>query len=408
MSDIVDQTEAAPATAVGVSPVVRFEDLNVGTKVDALWHFDNFDRLRADGRAYFGDASGHEFWLMTRMADIRAALQAPALFSSRAVVPADPDPPYMWIPEMLDPPVHTRWRQLLGPIFSPSAVAKLEPRVRGRFREILDEIAPQGKCDYVADVALRFPNTIFMEIMGLPVSDAAQFQAWETDILHGTQGSDVALRAMNQVIGYFAGLVTERRRDPKDDLVSTALTFEIDGQPVSDEDLLSMCLLLFMAGLDTVAMQLSYSMMHLASHDEDRRRLVADPSMFPGAIEEFLRYYSFVTPGRKIVADASFGGCPVKAGQMAYLPLVSANRDPDEFADADRVLIDRADNRHIAFGAGPHRCLGSHLARQELRIGLVEWHARIPDYRLTAGVPIREHGGQIGLDNLALEWDVTD
>jgi cytochrome P450 len=291
-------------------------------------------------------------------------------------------------------------------MFSPAAVAKLEPRVTQRFDEILEEIAPRGHCDYVADVALRFPNTIFMEIMGLPVSDADQFQAWETDILHtGSVGNDVSLRAMNEVIAYFVGLVGERRKAPKDDLVSVATTFEIDGQRVSDDDLLSMCLLLFMAGLDTVAMQLSYSMMHLATHDDDRRRLVAEPSLFPTAMEEFLRYYSFVTPGRKVVHDTEVNGCPVKAGQMVYLPLVSANRDGSEFPDADKVVIDREVNRHIAFGAGPHRCLGSHLARQELRIGLMGWHARIPEYRLAEGAVIREHGGQIGLDNLPIEWD---
>ncbi len=398
--------ESQPATTEGERcPFVRFEEVHAPA-TDALWHFDNFDRLRDQARVHFGDASGHEFWMMTRMDDIRAALQAPQLFSSRAVVPIDPDPPYMWIPEMLDPPVHTKWRQLLGPMFSPAAVARLEPRVAQRFDEILDDIASRGECDYVADVALRFPNTIFMEIMGLPVGDADQFQVWETDILHtGATGNEKSLQAMNEVIAYFAGLVATRRQSPRDDLVSAAIGFEIDGQAVSDEDLLSMCLLLFMAGLDTVAMQLSYSMLHLATHDDDRRRVVEDPSLFPGAIEEFLRYYSFVTPGRKITADSEFHGCPVKAGQMAFLPLVAANRDPAEFSDADRVLIDRDENRHIAFGAGPHRCLGSHLARQELRIGLMDWHARIPHYRLADGAEIREHGGQIGLDNLPLVWD---
>ena len=388
-------------------PFIRYEDVNLGTKVDALWHFDNFDRLRDKAEVYFGDAAGHEFWMMTKMSDIRAALQAPQLFSNRAIVPPIPDPPYMLIPEMLDPPAHTRWRQLLGPLFSPTAVARLEPRVTARFNEILDDLVDRGECDYVADVALRFPNSIFMEIMGLPVADAAQFQAWETDILHTETGSEESLQAMNEVISYFADLVAERRSTPREDLVSAALNFEIDGRAVSDDDLLSMCLLLFMAGLDTVAMQLSYSMHHLATHDDDRRCLIEDPSLFPSAVEEFLRYYAFVTPGRKIMADADFHNCPLKAGQMAYLPLVSANRDPDEFPNADRVVIDRPDNRHIAFGAGPHRCLGSHLARQELRIGLTNWHARIPHYNLQRGVPVREHGGQIGLDNLPLEWTKT-
>jgi cytochrome P450 len=176
---------------------------------------------------------------------------------------------------------------------------------------------------------------------------------------------------------------------------------------VTDNDLLAFCLLMFMAGLDTVAMQLSYSMYHLAQHPDDRRRLVESPSLWDSAVEEFLRYYAFVSPSRKVMKDTEIAGCPVKAGQMVWLPLASANRDPEEFPEADTVLIDRTPNRHLAFGAGPHRCLGSHLARQELLIGLTEWHKRIPDYHLDAHVPVREHGGQVGLDNLPLVWDIS-
>lgn len=396
--------------AVRTDTKVDFSFIN-GRRCEALGHFAEFDRLRGLANFHAGTAQGatglHDFWLVTRMEHIREAFQTPTVFSNTAVVPSDPEPPYSWIPEMLDPPIHTKWRQLLGPLFSPAAVAQLETKVRARFNEILDEVAPRGHCDYVQDVALRFPNTIFMEIMGLPVTDAAQFQKWETDILHtGEQGGEVALNAMNAVIGYFAALVADRRQNPKDDLLSVAVGWQIDGTPVSEEDLLAMCLLMFMAGLDTVAAQLSYSTMHLATHDDDRARLVATPSLWPSAIEEFLRYYAFVTPGRKILQDVNLGGCPMKAGQMVYMPIVSANRDPAEFVDADKVVIDRQDNRHIAFGAGPHRCLGSHLARQELRIGLEEWHKRIPNYRVASGIPIVEHGGQIGLDNLPLEWDV--
>jgi cytochrome P450 len=163
---------------------------------------------------------------------------------------------------------------------------------------------------------------------------------------------------------------------------------------------------MFMAGLDTVAMQLSYSMWHLAKHPDDRARILADPTLFEPALEEFLRYYAFVSPGRKVMADAEIAGCPVKKGDMLFLPIASANRDPHEFVDADKVIIDRKDNRHLAFGAGPHRCLGSHLARQELLIGLKAWHERIPNYRLDPDIAITEHGGQVGLDNLPLLWDV--
>ena len=259
------------------------------------------------------------------------------------------------------------------------------------------------------DVALRYPNVIFMEIMGLPVEDAAQFQEWETDILHRgyeDDAGDIALKAMQEVMAYFGTMIEDRRANPRNDLVSDALTWEIDGEKIPEAELHALCLLLFMAGLDTVAQQLSYTFMHLAQHDEDRRRIVEDPSLIPLMMEESLRFYSFVTPSRKVMADTEILGCPVNKGQMVHLPLVSANRDGREFENADQFIIDRADNRHIAFGAGPHRCLGSHLARREMRIAFESWHARIPDYRITPGIPIREHGGQVGLDNLPLEWDV--
>jgi len=276
---------------------------------------------------------------------------------------------------MLDGRRHQQWRQLLGPFFAPGAVTRYRPRVYEVINEILEEVAPRGECDYVVDVALRFPNTVFMEIMGLPIADTAVFQQWETAILHGgNSSSQEAQAAMREVMDYFAALIQRRREDPRPDIVGSATTWRIDGEPISDSDLLAFCLLMFMAGLDTVAMQLSYSMLHLARNPQDRSRLVAEPVLWDFAVEEFLRYYAFVTPGRKVMADTEIAGCLVKAGEMLFLPLASANRDPKEFPDADKVIIDRTENRHLAFGAGPHRCLGSHLARQELLIGLTEWN----------------------------------
>lgn len=399
MTTTSDPRESTPGTKI------RLEEVNVAVS-GPCEHFATYDRLRAESRFHAGDANGHDFWMLTRQRDMLAVFQDPSTFSSRSVTPEDPDPPYLWIPEMLDPPLHTKWRQLIGRFFAPGAVSKLEPKVRQRFGEILDDIESRGRCDFVADVALRFPNTIFMEIMGLPVSDAAQFQVWETAILHaGPTHQEGAFQAMQEVMGYFGELINERRSRPREDLLSNAMTWEIDGEPVSDNDLLAFCLLMFMAGLDTVAMQLSYSFYHLATHPKDRRRIAEDLTLVRPAIEEFLRYYAFVSPGRKATKDTEVGGCPVKAGQMMWLPLASANRDEDEFPDADKVVIDRSPNRHIAFGAGPHRCLGSHLARQELTIGLTEWHRRIPEYWLDPEIEVREHGGQVGLDNLPLVWE---
>jgi len=400
----IDHSNAAKRAA---GPTVRFEELQCPHKVAPGTHFANYDRLRDEGDIHFGDASGNPFWMVARMEPMREAYQHPEIFSNSAVVPDTPNPPYLWIPEMLDPPLHSKWRRLLGPLFAPGAIEALEPKVRARFGEIIDEVAPRGSCDFVADVALRFPNTIFLELMGLPVSDAAQFQIWETAILHeGSSNTDAAMAAMGGVMEYFSALIAERRKEPRDDIVSKAITWSIDGEKIPDSELLAFCLLMFMAGLDTVAAQLSYSFLHLATHPEDLTRIVADPALIPGAMEEFLRYYAFVTPGRKVMQDAEIAGCPVKAGDMVFLPLAAANRDPNEFEDADKVIIDREANRHLAFGAGPHRCLGSHLARLELNVAMQEWHRRIPSYRVDESIPIWEHGGQIGLDNLPLVWDV--
>jgi cytochrome P450 len=214
--------------------------------------------------------------------------------------------------------------------------------------------------------------------------------------------------AMTATIEYFTTVIAERRRERRDDLVSAALSWTIDGQPIPDADLLSMCLLLFMAGLDTVTCQLMWSLHHLATHPDDRRRLVEDPSLIPSAVEEFLRVYTIVRPARKIMRDVEWQGCPMKAGEMIFLPLSGACRDPQVFSDPGEVVLDRSPNNHIAFGAGPHRCLGGHLARREMRIALEEWLTRIPDFRIADGATIEEWGGhQLGLVSLPLVWDTA-
>jgi cytochrome P450 len=242
--------------------------------------------------------------------------------------------------------------------------------------------------------------------MGLPIADLDKFMEWEDLILHGDSESDPdrskAMGAMMQVMGYFQELLDLRRREPLDDLMSAAVGWKIDGQPIPDGELQAFCLLMFMAGLDTVAMQLCWTWLHLATHPADRDRIGSEPDIIPLATEEFLRVYSFVLPSRKVMQDVDWHGCPMKAGDMVLLPLNSATRDDAERPDAQTVILDRTPNPHLAFGAGPHRCLGSHLARQELVVAMEEWHKRIPNYRLTDDAEILEHGGQLGMDSLPL------
>ena len=388
-------------------PVREFNSAGTGP---VLSHAEEIDALREE-HPFMRSTFGNGFWVMSGAEEIREALQHPETFSSSVVTVHDPDPPYKWIPEMLDPPEHTVWRQLLAPHFAPRVMEKLEDKVRERCIEVIGTFSGAGHCDFLRDFAWRYPTTIFMELMGLPPDGLEQFLDWEHRILHPSADDDpdnaTAIEAMLAVMGYFTELIEEKRTHPSDDLLSSSLEWKIDGKPIPLEDLLSWCLLMFMAGLDTVSIQLSYAFWYLAGSPDNRTRIVRDPSVIPAAVEEFLRYFAFVAPARKVMRDTEFHGCPLKTGDMVFVPLSGATRDPARFESAANLQIDRSPNNHIAFGAGPHRCLGSNLARRELRIALEEWHRVIPDYRLTEGVEVTEHGGGLyGIDRLELSWDV--
>lgn len=366
-----------------------------------------FDDLR-ESHPWFRSGYGPGFWVLTRYDTIVEAFKDTELFSSRAITVLDPDPRYRWIPVMLDPPAHTTWRRLLRPLFAPDRVNLLVDRVRRRCIDIVDRLAAKDSCDFVADFARIYPTTIFLELMGMPIDRLETFLEWENTILHQPASPERAerrMQAMQQVTSCFAELVEQRRSDPQDDVISAALSWRIDGEPIPDSELLSLCQLLFLAGLDTVTAQLSYAFWHLATHDADRRRIVEDAGVIPSAVDELMRAYSIVLTGRKVTRDTVFNGCPMRAGDMAMLPIAMANRDPDKFPEPGTVNFDRQPNQHVGFGAGPHRCLGVHLARREMQVAFEEWHKRIPHYRVREGSEVIEHANQVlGLDTLPLTW----
>ncbi|RAV03993.1 cytochrome P450 [Mycolicibacter senuensis] len=387
-------------------PVLNFDYTAV--KPAGTW-MQTYDELRAKF-PWFRNEFGPGFWTVVNYEGILQIMQNPEVFSNSVVTALDPEPQYKWIPEMLDGDEHKQWRNQLGPLFAPKAVERLEGTIRQRAADLIDAFVDRGSCDFMAEFAQRFPTTIFLELMGLPVDELDQFMEWEHAILHGDLGSESGqqkqIEAMMAVMGRFWEIIVERRAEPRDDIVSKALEYEIDGEPVSDADLLSFCLLMFMAGLDTVSVTLGWIFLHLARNDSDRERILADPGVVNSAVEEFLRAYAIVIPARKVVKDIEIQGCPMKAGDMVNIPLIAATRDEAAFPDAKTVDITRKPNRHIAFGAGPHRCLGSHLARLELQIAMQEWHKRIPNYRVADGAELQESGGQLGLNSLPLEWGV--
>jgi len=211
----------------------------------------------------------------------------------------------------------------------------------------------------------------------------------------------------NRVSDYWGQVLADRRKEPLDpevDFVTHMTRATMDGEPLPDVDILDILNTLTLGSLDTLKSQLAWCMYHLATHPDDRRRVVADLSLIPAAVEEFLRAYPIVSMARKLTQDVEFHGCPMKKDDMVLLSIQSATRDPRVFPDAAEVIIDRSPNRHIAFGASEHRCLGSHFARGELKYALQEWHAAIPEYEIATTEPLLAHGGQVSLLRLPLSW----
>ncbi len=307
-------------------------------------------------------------------------------FSSRRVVVRNirPEPPAPSPPITSDPPAHKPAKQLLLPPFTPDAMKKLEPRVRSICNELIDAFIDQNGCDVAAHYTKHIPVRAIAHLLGIPEKDGELFVKWIHEILEvGISNDEVLMRAVHEMHDYFAGQIEQRKKRPTDDLISTLMNArDKDGEPLSDAHVQGSLRLLLIAGIDTTWSAIGSSLWHLAKTPADRERLLAEPELLPTAIEEFLRAYSPVTMAREVVKETVVSGCPVKPGNMVLLSFPAANRDPAMFPDADKVVIDRKENRHAAFGLGIHRCIGSNLARMEMTVALEEWLKRIPHFWL--------------------------
>lgn len=390
--------------ALGGCPVLD-DDFRVDRP--AFWHYDRLNEVREASPVYW-NANG--FWMVTRFDAVREALQNPEVFTNDTVSPFEPEPSLRLLPQLLNPPEHVKYRHILNPWFSPGSLLRYEDMARECCRRSIEALVQKGSCDFVAEFGIAYPTEVFLAVVGLPVQDGALFLPWVAAIFSGFFGGDesVTAAAVKAATAYFDAAVAERERqprDPADDFLSHLLQSEVDGQPLPRDDVITIALTLMLAGLDTTRSQLGYIFHHLATHDDDRRRIIEEPELIPSAVEEFCRLYSLIiTSGRRVVRDIDFHGCPMSAGDVVWLGLSSANRDPRVFTDPDRFVPDRQPNQHLAFAAGAHRCLGAHLARRELVIALEEWHRRIPDYRLAGDTPLMERGGQLTLLELPLAW----
>lgn len=371
-----------------------------------------------EGPIFSSDAGdGWNIWFPVRAADIKTALQTPELFSNHTLTPYGPEATEIhMIPEQLDPPEHGKYRKLLSSHFSPQRIAAMEPEIRAWCVELIEGMKDKGAADVDAEFGRLFPTTIFLRLMGLPAEGAEEFLGWMNSVMRVQSSAETGAElseddmlaaggAMQTLMDYMSKVIDERRSQPQDDIVSYLLTCEVDDRPLTDDELRTMCFLLYIAGLDTVAGELSYTFMHLATHPEHRAMVTQHPETIPAFLEEVLRMYGIVTTTRIVTRDTEFAGCPMRKGDRVVLATAAANVDPEEFDDPLTFDPARESNRHVTFGAGPHRCLGSHLARLELRIAIEEWHKRIPNYAIAPDATlVHRVGGVGGLLGLPLVW----
>ncbi len=334
----------------------------------------------------------------TRYKDIRQIAYDPESFSSRRVQVRETPPPVKSPapPITSDPPHHRPARMVLLPPFTPGAIDKLIPKTRAICNELIDRFAGKEQCDAAIDYAQHIPVRVIAQMLGLPASHGDKFREWVHGLVEAAIVDDEAMvRTLAEMTAYFLDQVEQRRKTPTDDLIGYLVAARIDGAPLTDNHILGTLRLLLIAGIDTTWSGIGACLWHLAKTPEDRRRLVAEPALMPTAIEEFLRAYSPVTMARLIAKDTVVEGCPYKAGQMVLLSFPAANRDPAVFPQADKVIIDRKENRHAAFGLGMHRCVGSNLARMELTVALEEFLKRIPEFHLADPKAVRWSEGAV-------------
>jgi cytochrome P450 len=347
---------------------------------------------------------GH--WFITDHELLFEAARAPEIFSSvhASFPPVPVEQEAFYPPINTDPPEHAKYRMPLMRAFAPAKVDALTKDIEALTLELIESVARGGRCDFLEAIAEPLPITIFMKMMGLDLARYHEFREW---VAWMTQ-NDVTNRtaAYRNIAAMSRPLIEERQITPKDDLLGDLVSSQIDGRPFTIEELEGICILLMGAGLDTVVNSLSFSMEYLARNPELQDRLRADPSLIPEAVEEFLRRFSVVFPVRRVARDSEFHGVTLKQGERVGLYLALGNLDPTAFPDASNFDLDRDNKTHITFRSGPHRCVGSHLARIEMITFFEEWLKRLPNIRLDPQSPPSYRTGIVfAVTALPILWD---
>ncbi|MHB2028450.1 MAG: cytochrome P450 [Acidimicrobiales bacterium] len=351
-------------------------------------------------------------WFPATHAGVSAVAKDVENFTSRSVVIANgrpteedlPAPIGLAPPITSDPPFHQIARKLILPAFSPGVVNALEPQIRALCVRLLDNVAGQSVVNGSLDYARNIPPSVIRQMLGFPEDDTEKFIEMVHVILEAV---DLPLEERAErflpIQEYFEAQVLDHEEHPRDDLTNFLLNAEVEGERLAIEHVFGTMVLILVAGIDTTWGAIGASLWHLAQNPRDLERLVNEPELMPLAIEEFLRFYAPVTMARLVKHDMEYLGCPMKEDDWVLLGFPAANRDPVAFKDADQFIIDRAENRHVAFGLGIHRCVGSNLARLELRIAIEEFIKRYPRFELANASEVTWAQGQVrGPRNLPL------
>lgn len=343
-------------------------------------------------------------WIVRRSEDLAAIYRDNVNFSNMGFAPFARLIGESWynVPAEMDPPKHGRYRSMIFPLFTPKAVRALEGTVLGYARHYIDQFKDRGECEFMRDFAFEFPIKVILDLIGLPQEMTAQFLEWETGLLHGKDLEEIAA-ATRHVVDYLRGEIAERRRKPREDLITFGINAEVDGERMTEDEVLGFAFNLFIGGLDTVSTNLGLHFWHLATHPEDQAHLRANPGAIPDAVEEMLRAYPAVTTFRTCVNKVEVAGVTMMPGDKVAMSTSLAGRDPGAWDQPEQVRLSRKP-QHLTFAHGPHLCIGMHLARRELVTAIEQFLAAIPPFVLKPDTQMEFHLGMIQPLALPLTW----
>ena len=407
----VQQVEQRPAGRAVRAPTLDFDLYADRRYTEAEDYHSGLSRLNDEAPPVFWSPAQGGYWVIRSRALVNEAAQATDLFSNRAMhIPADDtefdvEPA---IPIKLDPPIHASYRRPLLEVFGAQRMVRLERKIRDHMIAMVEAVRGDGRCDFVSAVAEPLPVMTFMDLIGFDHSRLREFRELA---INGSVNPDPLVRqaASARIAVIMSEFVDARIAQPRPeplDMTDELLRLRIDDRPITADEVKGICRLLFFAGLDTVVNATALGIYYLARHPEAQARMRANPADSKLAVEELLRLVAPVQPGRCVTRDQVWHGVALRKGDRAMLGLPTANLDADFFTDPLRFDPHRPNISHLTFNAGPHRCLGQHLARVELRVMYEEWLARIPPFRLDPDRSPKVHGGMVmGMDSLPLLWD---